>query len=111
MSAQAAVTAGVIRPKLDEAAAPWRRVSLYTVGAVALLLLVLPWVLLRFLGTIIRRFFIALGVSITLAVLGYVGFEFIIETVDSRYSRQIDARLESTPQHLAIPAVETRQQQ
>jgi len=62
-------------------------------GELRRVVLTLPWVLLRFLGTIIRRFFIALGVSITLAVLGYVGFEFIIETVDSRYSRQIDARL------------------
>src|SRR5437867_2842850 len=62
-------------------------------GELRRVVLTLPWVLLRFLGTIIRRFFIALGVSITLAVLGYVGFEFIIETVDSRYSEQIDARL------------------
>src|SRR5437867_6229424 len=62
-------------------------------GELRRVVLTLPWVLLRFLGTIIRRFFIALGVSVTLAVLGYVGFEFIIETVDSRYSEQIDARL------------------
>src|SRR5207249_2117456 len=39
------------------------------------------------------RFFVALGVLVALAVLGYVGFEFIVETIDSRYSPQIDAYL------------------
>jgi membrane peptidoglycan carboxypeptidase len=58
-----------------------------------LVVLTLPWALLRFLGRIIRRFFIVLGVLVALAVLGYVGFEFIVETIDSRYSPQIDAYL------------------
>src|SRR5437867_2524702 len=53
----------------------------------------LPWALLRFLGRVIRRFFIALGVLVALAGLGYVEFESIVETIDSRYSRQIDAYL------------------
>jgi len=57
------------------------------------LVLTLPWALLRFLGRTIKRFFIALGVLVALIVLGYVGFEFIVETIDSRYSRQIDAYL------------------
>src|SRR6202165_1510084 len=55
--------------------------------------LTLPWALLRFLGRIIKRFFIALGVLVALIVFAYVGFELIVETVDSRYSGQIDADL------------------
>lgn len=55
--------------------------------------LTLLWALFRFLGRVIRRFLLALGVLVALAVLGYVGFEFIVETIDSRYSRQIDAHL------------------
>src|ERR1700732_4687350 len=55
--------------------------------------LTLPWALLRFFGRIIKRFFIALGVLLALIVLAYVGFELIVETIDSRYSRQIDAYL------------------
>src|SRR2546425_5280912 len=58
-----------------------------------LVVLTLPWALLRFLGRVIRHLFLALGVLVALAVLGYVGFEFIVETIDSRYSRQIDAHL------------------
>ena len=53
----------------------------------------LPWALVRFLGRIVKRSFIALGVLVALVVLGYVGFEFIVETIDSHYSRQIDAYL------------------
>ena len=53
----------------------------------------LPWAFLRFLGRIIKRFFIALGVLVALVVVGFVGFEFIVETIDSRYSAQIDAYL------------------
>ena len=53
----------------------------------------LPWALVRFLGRIVKRFFIALGVLVALVVLGYVGFEFIVETIDSRYSGEIDAHL------------------
>lgn len=58
-----------------------------------LFVLTLPWALLRFLGRIIKRFFIALGVLVALIVLAYVGFELIVETIDSRYSGQIDAYL------------------
>ncbi len=53
----------------------------------------LPWALVRFVGRIVKRSFIALGVLVALVVLGYVGFEFIVETIDSHYSRQIDAYL------------------
>ncbi|TMH27420.1 MAG: penicillin-binding protein, partial [Betaproteobacteria bacterium] len=62
-------------------------------GILKLVFLTLPWALLRFFGRIIKRFFIALGVLVALVVLGYVGFEFIVETIDSRYSPQIDAYL------------------
>ena len=55
--------------------------------------LTLPWALLRFLGSIIKRFFIALGVLVALIVLVYFGFELIVEAIDSRYSEQIDAYL------------------
>jgi membrane peptidoglycan carboxypeptidase len=55
--------------------------------------LTLPWALLRFLGRVIRRLFLVLGVLVALGILGYVGFEFIVEAIDSRYSRQIDTHL------------------
>jgi membrane peptidoglycan carboxypeptidase len=58
-----------------------------------LVVLTLPWALLRFFGRFIKRFFIALGVLVALIVLAYVGFELIVETIDSRYSEQIDAYL------------------
>ena len=50
--------------------------------------LTLPWAIVRFLGRLVRRFLLALGVLAALAILGYVGFEYIVETVDSRYSRR-----------------------
>ncbi len=53
----------------------------------------LPWAVLRFFGRIIRRFFVVLGVVAALAVLGYVKFESIVETIDARYSNEIDAYL------------------
>jgi membrane peptidoglycan carboxypeptidase len=56
-------------------------------------LLALPWALLRFFGRIVRRFFVAVGVVVALAVLGYVEFESIVEAIDARYSAQIDAYL------------------
>ena len=66
-------------------------------GTLKRFLLTLPWALVRFLGRIIRRFFLALGVivavAVSLGVFGYVGFESIVETIDSRYSREIDAHL------------------
>src|SRR5438093_4712185 len=55
--------------------------------------LALPWALVRLLGRVIRRFFVALGVLVSLAVLGYVEFELIVETIDARYSAWIDAQL------------------
>src|SRR5438552_2863883 len=70
-------------------------------------LLTLPWALLRFFGRIVRRFFVAMGVLVALAVLGYVEFESIVETIDARYSMQIDAYLgidKSTISRLHDPA-------
>jgi membrane peptidoglycan carboxypeptidase len=55
--------------------------------------LTLPWALVRWLGRLVRRFFVAIGVLAALAVLGYVEFESIVEAIDSRYWREIDARL------------------
>src|SRR5439155_375328 len=46
-------------------------------------LLTLPWALLRFFGRIVRRFFVAVGVLVALAVVGYVEFESIVETIDA----------------------------
>src|SRR5436309_73240 len=70
-------------------------------------LLTLPWALLRFFGRIVRRFFVAVGVLVALAVVGYVEFESIVETIDARYSTQIDAYLgidKSTISRLHDPA-------
>src|ERR1700687_2368645 len=63
------------------------------VANLKLLLVTLPWAFVCFLGRTIKRFFIALGVLVVLGVLSYVGFESIVETIDSRYSSQIDAYL------------------
>ena len=57
-------------------------------------LLTLPWAVLRAFGRIARWFFVALGVLAALAILGYVEFESIVETIDSRYSDRIDAYLD-----------------
>jgi membrane peptidoglycan carboxypeptidase len=55
--------------------------------------LTLLWRVVRFLGRIVRRFFVALGVLVALIIVGYVEFESIIEIIDSHYSREIDAHL------------------
>jgi membrane peptidoglycan carboxypeptidase len=55
--------------------------------------LMLPWALVCWLGRVVRRFFVAVGVLVALVVLGYVEFEFIVEAIDSRYWQQIDAQL------------------
>jgi membrane peptidoglycan carboxypeptidase len=55
--------------------------------------LTLPWAVVRWGGRIVRRFFVALGVLMALAVIGYVEFEEIVEAVDARYADQIDAYL------------------
>jgi membrane peptidoglycan carboxypeptidase len=62
-------------------------------GNVGRFILTLPSKLLRFVLGVIRRFLLALGVLVALVILGYVGFESIVEAVDSRYSDEIDARL------------------
>src|SRR5256885_4874600 len=53
----------------------------------------LPWALVCWLGRLIRRFFVTIGVLVALAVLGYVELESIIEAIDSRYWREIDEHL------------------
>ena len=79
MSAQAGVAAGVARPKLDQAVAPWRRVSVYTVGVVTLVLLGLPWLLVRLdIGTYLITLLILFFVQAVVAqswnlIMGYGG--------------------------------------
>lgn len=62
-------------------------------GHLKRVLLTRSWALVRRLGRIVRRFFVALGVLVALPILGYVEFESIVEMIDSRYSRQIDSYL------------------
>ena len=58
-----------------------------------IVLLRLPWVVLRFFGRTIRWFFVAVGVLAALTVLGYVEFESIIRMIDDRYANDIDTHL------------------
>ena len=58
-----------------------------------IILLTLPWAVLRFFGRIIRRFLVAVGVLAALAVFVYVELESIIETIDSRYANEINTYL------------------
>ena len=64
-----------------------------TGGDLKRFVLALPWRITRFFGRIVRRFFVAVGVIVALAVLGYVEFESIFEWIDSRYAQQIDGYL------------------
>ena len=48
---------------------------------------------MRFGGRLVRRFFVALGVLVVLAIVGYVEFEAIVEAIDSHYADKIDAYL------------------
>src|SRR5512140_1774820 len=56
-------------------------------------ILTLPWTLLRLLGRTIKGFLIVLGIVVVAGILAYVGFESVVEALDSRYSEWIDARL------------------
>jgi membrane peptidoglycan carboxypeptidase len=58
-----------------------------------LFLLTLPAAVVRSFGRIVRRFFVAIGVFVILAVLVYVELESIIEMIDSHYSHEIDGYL------------------
>ena len=62
-------------------------------GKLRFVFLTLPWALLLFLGRIVRRLFLVLGVLVALGIAGYVGLESLVEAIDSRYSQEIDARL------------------
>src|SRR5438477_10986375 len=64
------------------------------VATLKLLFVTLPWALVRFAGRTIARFFIVVGALVALGVLSYVGFESIVETIDSRYSDHIDVHLD-----------------
>src|SRR5947207_6273739 len=64
-----------------------------TGGDLKRFVLALPWRITRFFGRIVRRFFVAVGVIVALAALGYVEFESIFEWIDSRYAQQIDGYL------------------
>jgi penicillin-binding protein 2D len=55
-----------------------------------LVLVTLPWAVVRFFGRFVRRFFVALGVIVALLVLGYVEFESIVEAIDAHYADEID---------------------
>ena len=56
-------------------------------------LLSLPWAFVRWIGRLIRRFLVVVGVLVALVVAGYVEFETIVEAIDARYADEIDARL------------------
>jgi len=62
-------------------------------GSVTRVALTLPWRMVRFLGRLIRRFFVTVGVAAALVALGYIEFESIVEAVDARYADRIDAWL------------------
>src|SRR5437763_16784513 len=64
-----------------------------TGGDLKRFVLALPWRMTRFFGRIVRRFFVAVGVFVALAVLGYVEFDSIFEWIDSRYAQQLDGYL------------------
>src|SRR6185295_19261974 len=53
-------------------------------------LLTLPWAVVRFFGRFARRVLVTVGVIVALIILGYVGFESIVETIDSHYAKEID---------------------
>ncbi len=55
--------------------------------------LTLPRMLLRLLDGAIKAFLTALGVVVVLSVAGYLGFESIVEALDSRFPEQIDRYL------------------
>jgi hypothetical protein len=53
----------------------------------------LPWRVVRFFGRLAAGCFVAVGVFVVLAIVGYVQFEEIVEAIDSRYSAEIDDHL------------------
>ncbi|MFI4887551.1 MAG: transglycosylase domain-containing protein [Burkholderiales bacterium] len=53
----------------------------------------LPWAIVRFVGRLLGRLFVTVGVLAALAVAGYVAFEPIVDAIDARYADVIDARL------------------
>ncbi len=62
-------------------------------SSIKVTLMQLPWAVVRFIGRLVLRFFVALGVLAALAVVGYFELESIIEAIDSRYASEIDAYL------------------
>src|SRR5690242_20100397 len=53
----------------------------------------LPWRVVRFFGRLAAGCFVAVGVFVVLAIVGYVQFEEIVEAIDCRYSAEIDDHL------------------
>src|SRR5690348_14651654 len=79
VSVQAAATAGLKRPTLDQVAAPWRRVSAWTVGGVVAAGIMLPLLLVRLdIGTYLITLLILFFVQAVVAqswnlIMGYGG--------------------------------------
>ena len=67
-------------PWYRDGANGWKTVESDQDSKLKFALLNLPWAVVRFFGRIVRRFFVAVGVLVALAVLGYVELESIIET-------------------------------
>jgi membrane peptidoglycan carboxypeptidase len=59
-------------------------------AGLARVLAALPWRFACFVGRLLRRCFVVVGVAAALAVAGYVEFEAIVEYVDARYADRID---------------------
>jgi membrane peptidoglycan carboxypeptidase len=55
--------------------------------------LMLPWASVCALGRLVRRFFVTIGVLVGLVALAYVQFENIVQWIDARFGREIDAQL------------------
>jgi len=49
-----------------------------------------PWALVRFMGRLLRRCLVAVGVVVVLAIIAYVELETIVEFVDEHYASEID---------------------
>ena len=56
-------------------------------------LLTLPWAFARFVGRTVRSFLAVIGVLVVVAILAYVKFEWIVETIDAHYANEIDTEL------------------
>ena len=53
-------------------------------------LVALPWAFARFVGRVVRRCLVVVGVLVVLSTIAYVELETIVEFVDTHYAREID---------------------